>query len=110
MSFLLTRISDHMRISALTGKKLGRHSLSAISHHHRDTGHPETPNDFSILTSSSTSFELLPRESLLINKFKPSINVTFASYPLPLFWIINYGYFNFKPFEILNGNLLLGDL
>ena len=76
MSFLHTRISDHMRISALTGKKLGRHSLCTISHHHRDTGHPVTPNDFSTLNSSSTGFELLVRESLVINKVKPNPPLT----------------------------------
>ena len=107
MSFLHTRISDHIRISALTGKKLGRHSLCTISHHHRDTGHPVTPNDFSTLNSSSTSFELLVRESLVIKKVKPSSNATLASYPLSLFRITNFAYFNFKPFVILNGNLLL---
>ena len=85
-----------MGMSALTEKKLGRHSLSAISHHHCDTGHPVTPNDFSILTSSSTSIELLLRESLLINKLKPSLNATLVSYPLSLFWITNYGYFKFN--------------
>ena len=107
---LHTRILDLMGISALIGKKFGNHSLSAIFHHHCDIGHPLTPNDFSILTSSSTSFELFLRESLLINKLKPTPNATIGSYPLSLFWITNYGYFNFKPFVILNGNLLLRHL
>ena len=84
--------------------------LSAISYHHLDTGHPVTPNDFFILTSSSTSFKLFLRESPLINELKPSLNATIASYPLALFWITNYDYFNFKLLVILNGNLLLRHL
>ena len=108
--YLRVRISDHVKISALTGKKLGSHSLFAISHHHRDTSHPLTPNDFSILTSSSTSFKLLLKESLLINKLKPSFNATITSYPLSFFGITNESHFNFKPLVILNSNLFLRHL
>ena len=43
---IYTRISDHIRILALTDKKLDNHSLSAITHRHRDSGHPVTPNNF----------------------------------------------------------------
>ena len=61
-----TRISEHMGISACTGKRLSKPSFSNILSHHQSYGHPIDPDDFSILTSCSSTFELLLRESLLI--------------------------------------------
>ena len=46
--------------------------------HHQATGHPVSPDDFSILSTCSSSFELLLRESLLISKLKPTL-ITVAS-------------------------------
>ena len=71
---LHTRISEHMGISACTDKPLSKPSFSNILSHHQSSGHPIDPDDFSILTSCSSTFELLLKESLLISKFQPSLN------------------------------------
>ena len=83
-----TRISEHsMEVSPLRGKKLATTSLSSIQAHIHHTHHTISPNDFSIISSchSSSNFELLIRESLLISKFKPSLNENISSTPLSLF-------------------------
>ena len=84
---LHTRISDHLGVSALTGKKRVNPPLTSILSHHHDTGHSVSHNDFSILSSapSNSSTELLVRESLLIHKLNPSLNGQMGSFPLSLF-------------------------
>ena len=47
--------------------------------------YPIDPDDFSILTSCSSTFELLLRESLLISKFQPSLNANLRSVPSTLY-------------------------
>ena len=64
-SRLHTRIKEHLGISALTGKKRVNPPTSTLSRH-CDTGHPVSPDDFTILSSSSFNSELLVRESFLI--------------------------------------------
>ena len=59
--------------------------FSNIRDHHLSSGHPISPDDFSILSSCSSSFELLLRESLLISKLKPSLNANLSSVPLTLY-------------------------
>ena len=51
----------------------------------RITYHPISPDDLSILSSCSSSFELLLKESLLISKLKPSLNANLSSVPLVLY-------------------------
>ena len=63
---LHTRISEHLGISPLSGKKLTCSSLSAIQAHTRTTCHPISFDDFSIMSYCNTASELLIRESLLI--------------------------------------------
>ena len=82
---LHTRISEHMGISACTGKPLSKPFFSNILYHHQSSGHPIDPDDFSILTSCSSTFELLLRESLLVSKFQPSLNANLRSVPLTLY-------------------------
>lgn len=82
---LHTRVSEHMGISALTGKKLGSPPRGNILAHHHETGHPISFDDFSIISSCSFESELLLRESLLINKLKPHLNGNIGSAPLYLF-------------------------
>ena len=48
-----------MEISACTGKILLKLSFSNILSHHQSSDHPIDPDDFSILTSCSSTFELL---------------------------------------------------
>ena len=81
---LHTRISEHLGISALTGKKRVNPPPTSILSHHCDTGHPVSPDDFTILSSSFNS-ELLVRESLLIRKLNPLLNANIGSFPLSLF-------------------------
>ena len=75
------RISEHMGISGSTGKPLSKPPFSNIRDHHQSSGHPISSDDFSILSSCSSSFELLLRESLLISKRKPSLMPILVLYP-----------------------------
>ena len=77
-----------MGISGSIGKPLSKPPFSNIRDHHQSSGHPISPDDFSILSSCSSSFELLLRECLLISKLKPSLNANLSSVPLTLY-IIN---------------------
>ncbi len=43
------------------------------------------PEDFSVLTSGSSEFQLKIKESLLISKDKPALNRAVSSLPLRLF-------------------------
>ena len=49
------------------------------------SGHPANFDDFQIISSSSDSNELMIHESLLINKYKPNLNVQGSSIPFNLF-------------------------
>ena len=53
------RISEHMGISAFTGKRLSKPPFSNIRDHHQASGHPISPDDFSVLSTCSSSFKLL---------------------------------------------------
>ena len=68
------RISEHMGILACTGKLLSKPPFSNILPNHQSSGHPIDPDDFSILTSYSSTFEFLLRKSLLISKFQSPLN------------------------------------
>ena len=82
---LHTRASDHLGVSALTGKKLLNPSPSSILTHLTETGHTALLNDFKIRFSCSSASELFVRESLIISKLKPSLNTNPSSAPLSLF-------------------------
>ena len=82
--YLLMRISEHMGVSSLTGKKVSHSSRSSILTHSTQTNHSISFHDLSILSSCNSPFELLIRESLLINKNKPSLNENITSVPLAL--------------------------
>ena len=81
---LHTRVSEHLGISALTGKESSNPKLTSILQHLNNTGHDHTasPDDFKILSSCPSSDELIIRESLLISKLKPCLNVHGSSVPL----------------------------
>ena len=82
---LHTRASDHLGVSALTGKKLLNPSPSSILTHLTETGHTASLNDFKILSSCSSASELLIRERLIISKLKPSLNANLSSVSLSPF-------------------------
>ena len=77
---LHTHISEHMGISARTGKPLSKPSFSNILSHHQSSGHPIHPDNFSILTSCSSTVELLLRESLLSLNFNHRLMSIFELY------------------------------
>ena len=79
---LLTRVSDHLGICPLTGMKRTSPSPSSILSHLSETGHSASLNDFRILSSCSSSSELLAKESLPIRKLNPSLNTNLCSIPL----------------------------
>ena len=79
-----TRISERMGILVCTDKSLSKLSFSNILSHHQSSGHATKPEDFCVLTSCSSFFELLLRESLLISKFQLSLNANLRSVPLIL--------------------------
>ena len=60
-------------------------AMSSILSHINASGHPANFDDFQILSSCSDSYELMIHESLLINKYKPNLNVQGSSIPLNLF-------------------------
>ena len=55
-------------LNTWTSEPLSKPLFSNIRDHHQSSGHPISPDDFSILSSCSSSFELLSTESLLISK------------------------------------------
>ena len=81
---LHTRVSEHMGISPLTGKKRSNPPLTGILSYHQDTNHPVSFEDFKILSSSSFEYKLLLHESLLRSKLKPSLNANIGSASLIL--------------------------
>ena len=76
---LHTRISEHLGISPITGKHSTNPAISSILSHTNASGHPANFDDFQILSSSSDSYELMIHESLLINKYRPNLNVQGSS-------------------------------
>ena len=50
-------ISEHMGISGSTGKPLSKPPFSNICDHHHSSGHPISPDDFSILSSILSSVQ-----------------------------------------------------
>ena len=72
---LRTRVSEHLGISALTGNKSSNPKLTSILQHLDATGHTASLHDFKIISSCSSSDELMIHESLLISKLKPTLNV-----------------------------------
>ena len=81
---LHTRVSEHLGVSPLTGSKSSNPTMSSILSHLDSTGHSASRNYFMIISCCSTPDELLIRESLLINKLKPSLNLQGSSVPLLL--------------------------
>ena len=79
---LHTRVSEQLGVSPLTGSKSSNPTMSSI--HLGSTGHSASLNDFKIISCCSSPDELLIRESLLINKLKPSLNLQGSSVPLLL--------------------------
>ena len=80
------RISEHMGMSTFTVKPLLKPPFSNIRDQHQASGHPISSRDLSILSTCSSSLELLLRDrSLLISKLIPSLNANLTSVPSTLY-------------------------
>ena len=82
---LNVRAAEHIGVSALTGKKVVPHR-SAISDHllFCNQASPSFEN-FSIIASGRSEFDIQLKESLLIHRDKPTLNKAISSLPLHLF-------------------------
>ena len=84
---LIVRQYEHLGKSIPTGKPL-RYSdkdATAISKHCRNLDHLASIDNFSILGNAMNNYYLSLKESPLVSKLKPSLNVTKESIPLYLF-------------------------
>ena len=84
---LIVRQYEHLGISIATDKPLryGYKDAAAIRKHCHSLYHLASIDNFSILGNAMNNYHLSPKESLLILKLKPSLNVTKESIPLYLF-------------------------
>ena len=80
---LAIRCREHIGI-AKTGHRINNNS-STVYNHSSTTGHPVSPEDFSILSSTSNSTDLLIHESLFILRDCPTLNSQTSSIQLTLF-------------------------
>ena len=81
---LATRISEHRSVSVRTGKPLKSAPHSAIREHSHNC-HPIAVNNFSVLRSASSEYDLGVIEGLCIWKYKPVLNTVHNSGDLRLF-------------------------
>ena len=81
------RVGEHIGRSHLTGSRYKTPTQTAVFDHMVLTGHEAFFEDFEIISTerSTSDFLLRIRESLLINKLKPTLNVTSDTIPLALF-------------------------
>ena len=73
---------EHLRISALTGKRVKSDDDSAIKEHLSFCNHTPDFEDFSILANNNDDFKVTLIESLLIDRVHPPLNKNKQSLPL----------------------------
>ena len=84
---LRQRISEHRRVSHLTGKVMKSQVHSSIKDHILNCPNSDCQHkQFKILAKGSNDFELLIKERLLINQYTPSLNANIGSFELLLTW------------------------
>ena len=71
-------------MTSLTGKRVKNPKKSAIFDHILLKGHDASFEDFTILLKENNKFKLHLKESLLIKRDKPELNINIYSYPLDL--------------------------
>ena len=71
-----TRICEHLGISYRTTMPLTNPPFSAIRNHtiHNHNNYTISPNEFTIVESAQTDFQLLKKESILIKQIQPNLN------------------------------------
>ena len=84
---LLVRQYENLGLSFLTGKalKYTEKDATAIRKHFRENKHRCSVDNFEIVGTAANDFHLKLKESLLILKMKPYLNVAQVSTPLYLF-------------------------
>ena len=79
------RMCEHLRISALTWKRVkGDHDF-VIKEHLLFCNHAHQFEDFSILSTNNNDFKVTLMDRVLINRDYPSLNQNKQSLPLELF-------------------------
>ena len=81
---------EHLGNSYKTGKsrKLSQGQITAIHHHIITSGHTGKFGDFKMRCQVNSNFELLIKESSLIDKYKPNLNKQINTFQFSfLIWI-----------------------
>ena len=78
---LKTRIAEHLGLSARTGQPVLNPSHSSIRDHSMETNHDINRDDFKIIFKTNHP-DLKLAESILINRYNPSLNNSLSSVPL----------------------------
>ena len=73
---LSTRVSEHLGVSYRTSLPLSNPPFSAIRNHTNSNHNNYTisPNEFTIIDSAPSDFQLLKKESILIKQLQPNLN------------------------------------
>ena len=73
---LSTRVSEHLGVSYRTSVPLTNPPFSAIRNHTHNNHNNYTisPNEFTIIDSAQSDYQLLKRESILIKQLQPNLN------------------------------------
>ena len=82
---LSIRVGEHSGVSPLTGKKSKAKTTTAINNHMLLCDHLVSLEDFKMLASSNSEFYFKIKESLLIARDKPELNINEKSLSLYLF-------------------------
>ena len=76
---LQTRVDEHHGISSHTGHPIYSSLHSSIREHCHQTNHTFHPDNFTILTTAHTNYELMIKESVLIHHNIPTLNTNLSS-------------------------------
>ena len=84
---LMIRTCEHLGISKRTGKTLKYNASNAtvVKQHLVTNNHTGSFNSFDVIGYAKNDFQLLIKESLLINKLSPSLNRQLDSFKMQLF-------------------------
>ena len=82
---LNVRVGEHLGVSPLTGKELKSKKFTAVNDHKLFSDHIVSIDDFKILRTSDSDFNVKVKESILISRDEPIINKNETSLPLYLF-------------------------
>ena len=81
---LQTRVDEHHGTSSHTGNPIYTSLHFSIREHCHQTGHTFQTDNFTILTTARTNYELLTKESIFIHHRLPSLNTNLSSTTLHL--------------------------